>query len=282
MHSSSASRTPQSVEIVPRNQHFNVGEVLETNWHSDDPFKTAFFDAMSILFPLGEQFFIDSVKALRGEFDDPELERRVRGFMAQEAIHRREHQHYNEALCRARGVSLRKMERVVYRRQKLARKFLSARQQLGGTVAFEHLTAILADALFRNPEALEGAHPEMAAMWRWHALEETEHKAVAFDVYVAVGGKTWRRRLAMALVTIEFTQHVIRNMRLLLHAHEGSRIKLWCGGLRFLFGKHGALRGLWRPYLDFYKKDFHPWDHDNRELVSSVMSEFGGATVNPI
>lgn len=132
MHSSSASRTPQNVEIVPRNQHFNVEDVLQTNWHSDDPFKTAFFDAMSILFPLGEQFFIDSVKAYRGEFDDPELERRVRGFMAQEAIHRREHQSYNEALCRARGVSLRKMERVVYRRQRFARKFLSPLQQLAG------------------------------------------------------------------------------------------------------------------------------------------------------
>ncbi|MBO6633555.1 metal-dependent hydrolase [Parvibaculum sp.] len=282
MHSQSLSRTPQNVEIVPRNRQFNIDETLATNWHGGDAFKTAFFDAMSILFPLGEQFFIDSVKAFRGKFDDPELERRVRGFMAQEAVHRREHQRYNEALCRARGVPLEKMERAVNRRQKLARKLLTPKQQLSGTVAFEHLTAILADATFRNPEGLEGAHPEMAALWRWHALEETEHKAVAFDVFVAVGGKTWRRRLSMALVTLEFTQHVIRNMRLLLRDYEGSRIELWRGGFKFLFGEKGALRGLKQPYLDFYKKDFHPWDHDNRELVSSVMSDFGGAEVNPI
>ena len=282
MHGSTASRTPQSVEIVPRNRHFNIEDVLKTEWHSNDRFKTAFFDAMSILFPLGEQFFIDSVKAFRGKFDDPELERRIRGFMAQEAIHRREHQHYNEALCRARGVSIEKMERAVFVRQKFARRYLSPMQQLAGTVAFEHLTAILADALFRNPEALEGADPDMAEMWRWHALEETEHKAVAYDVYVAVGGQTWRRRVVMALVTLEFAQHVVRNMRLLLRDYEGSRFKLWRDGLKFLFGKRGAMRGVMRPYLDFYKKDFHPWDHDNRELVSSVMAEFGGATVNPI
>jgi len=282
MHSSSLSRTPENVEIVPRNRQFDVEETLATNWNGGDPFRTAFFDAMSILFPYGEQFFIDSVKAFRDRIDDPELDRRVRHFMAQESVHRREHQRYNEALCRARGVSLDKMERVVKRRQAMARRWLSPKQQLGGTVAFEHLTAIMADATFRNPEGLADAHPEMAALWRWHALEETEHKSVAFDVFVAVGGRTWRRRLAMVLVTIEFTQHVIRNMRLLLHDYKGSRIELWRNGLKFLFGEHGALRGLRRPYLDFFKKDFHPWDHDNRELVSSVMSEFGGATVNPM
>lgn len=282
MHSSSLSRTPENVEIVPRNRQFDIDETLATDWHSNDAFRTAFFDAMSILFPLGEQFFIDSVKAFRHKIDDPELDRRIRGFMAQESVHRREHQRYNEALCRARGVSLEKMEKVVKWRQAMARRWLSQKQQLGGTVAFEHLTAILADATFRNPEGLEGAHPEMAALWRWHALEETEHKSVAFDVYVAIGGRTWRRRLAMALVTIEFTNHVIRNMRLLLRDYEGSRIKLWRDGLKFLFGERGALRGLMRPYLDFYKRDFHPWDHDNRELVSSVMSEFGGGAVNPI
>ena len=155
-------------------------------------------------------------------------------------------------------------------------------QQLSGTVAFEHLTAILADATFRNPNGLEGADPRMAELWRWHALEETEHKSVAFDVFVAVGGRTMRRRISMAFVTVEFTQHVIRNMRLLLRDYEGSRVKLWGNGLKFLFGKQGALRGLMRPYLDFYKADFHPWDHDNRALVSSVMREFGGATVQPI
>ncbi|ABS61706.1 metal-dependent hydrolase-like protein [Parvibaculum lavamentivorans DS-1] len=282
MHNSTLSRTPENVEIVPRNRHFNIDETLATNWHSDDPFRTAFFDAMSILFPLGEQFFIDSVKAFRGQIDDPELQRRVRGFTAQEAVHRREHQHYNEALCRARGVSLELMERAVSRRQAFARRALSPMQQLSGTVAFEHLTAILADATFRNPEGLEGAHPEMKALWHWHALEETEHKSVAFDVFVAVGGKTWRRRVSMALVTVEFTTHVIRNMRLLLRDYEGSRLALWSGGMKFLFGERGALRGLMRPYLDFYKKDFHPWDHDNRELVSSVMDEFGGAAVNPV
>ena len=142
--------------------------------------------------------------------------------------------------------------------------------------------AIMADATFRNPAGLEGAHPKMKELWHWHALEETEHKSVAFDVFEAVGGTTNMRRFAMFVTTLEFTHHVIRNMRLLLRDYEGSRVKLWFGGLKFLFGKNGALKGLLRPYLDFYRKDFHPWDHDNRELVGSVMKEFGGGTVQPI
>ena len=282
MTSSNLSRTPENIDIVTRNRQFDIEEVLATNWHSDDAFKTAFFNALSILFPLGEQFFIDSVKAYRNEIKDPVLQERIKGFMGQESVHRREHQKYNEALCAAHGLDLEELEALVAKRKAFAQKHLPPLRQLAGTVALEHLTAIMADATFRNPAGLEGAHPKMKELWHWHALEETEHKSVAFDVFEAVGGKANMRRFAMFVTTLEFTHHVIRNMRLLLRNYKGSRIKLWFGGMKFLFGRNGAFSGLLRPYLDFYRKDFHPWDHDNRELVGAVMKEFGGGAVQPI
>ncbi|RAV68827.1 metal-dependent hydrolase, partial [Aerococcus mictus] len=139
--------------------------------------------------------------------------------------------------------------------------------------AYEHWTAILADSLLRRPEVLKDAHPEMAALWRWHAIEESEHKAVAFDVYRAVGGTDNLRRRIMIFVTVQFFWDTFRHMRIMLRGAEGSRVKLWFNGLRYLFGTEGILRGLGRPWLDFFKRDFHPWDHDNRQIVAEVTRE---------
>jgi predicted metal-dependent hydrolase len=197
----------------------------------------------------------------------------IRGFTAQEAIHRREHQKYNEALCAARGYPLDKLEAPIRKRIAFAQKHLPPIVHLAATVAYEHWTAILADSLLRRPEQLAGAHPEMAALWRWHAIEESEHKAVAFDVYRAVGGSANLRRRIMIFVTIEFFLDAFRHLRVMLRHAEGSKMKLWLGGLRFLLGKDGVLRGLGRPWLDFFRRDFHPWDHDNRDVVAEVTRE---------
>ena len=64
---------------------------------------------------------------------------------------------------------------------------LSPLARLAATVALEHLTAILAAALLDGRSgSLAGADPRVAELWRWHAVEETEHKSVAFDVYAVV------------------------------------------------------------------------------------------------
>ncbi|HUD50025.1 metal-dependent hydrolase [Parvibaculum sp.] len=264
------SHTPADVSIEPRNLNFNVEAALATDWHSGDPFITAYYNALSIMFPVGEQQFIDSVKHYRDQITDPELMAEIRGFTAQESIHRREHQKYNEALCSSRGYSLDKLEAPIRRRIAWAQKHMPPIVHLGATVAYEHWTAILADALLRRPEMMEGAEPHLAALWRWHAIEESEHKAVAFDVYRAVGGTPNMRRRLMIAITLEFFWDTFRHMRAMLKDYKGSKVKLWLGGMKFLFGKGGAMRGLGRPWMDFFRRDFHPWDHDNREIVATV------------
>lgn len=264
------SRTPDDVSISARNLNFDIETVLATDWHGGDPFRTAFYNALSIMFPVGEQQFIDSVKHYRDRIVDPALNRHVRGFMAQESIHRREHQKYNEALCAARGYPLDRLEASIRRRIAIAQKHMPHIAHLAATVAYEHWTAILADGLLRRPELLEGADPEMAALWRWHAIEESEHKAVAFDVYRSVGGTVGMRRRIMIFITIQFFADAFRHMRIMLRDYKGSKVKLWLGGLRFLFGKGGALRGLGQPWRDYFRRDFHPWDHDNRAVVADV------------
>jgi predicted metal-dependent hydrolase len=267
-----ASRTPPGIEIKPRNYQFDVAP-LRGDWHGNDAFRTAFFNALSIMFPVGEQHFIDSVKHYRARITDPELAAHVRGFTAQESIHRREHQNYNEMLCASRGYPLDRLEASLRRRQAWSLRHLPPISHLASTVAYEHWTAMLADSLLRKPKDLAGAHPEMAALWRWHAIEESEHKAVAFDVYRAVGGSLRLRRFLMLVVTVQFFWDTFANMRIMLRDYRGSRLKLWVGGLKFLFGKGGVYRGLGRSYADFFRADFHPWDHDNSAVIAEVARE---------
>ncbi len=64
-------------------------------------------------------------------------------------------------------------------------------------MALEHFTAILAHQLLADPRHLEGAEKETADLWRWHAVEEIEHKGVAYDTWLHA-----TRRLA-ALEAVE-------------------------------------------------------------------------------
>ncbi|WP_163614760.1 metal-dependent hydrolase, partial [Klebsiella pneumoniae] len=86
---------------------------------------------------------------------------------------------YSDRL-RALGYDIDRLEGGAKRRIRFAQQKLHPSRQLAATAALEHLTAIMADCLLSNPRWLEGADPTMARLWRWHALEETEHKAVAY------------------------------------------------------------------------------------------------------
>ena len=87
----SVSLTPADVPVVPRNRNHELADSLSGDWFGNHPFKTAWFNAMSITFPLGEKFFIDSVRHFQDQIDDPKLAAEIRGFCGQEGYHRREH-----------------------------------------------------------------------------------------------------------------------------------------------------------------------------------------------
>src|SRR4029077_2358080 len=106
----------------------------------------------------------------------------VRAFYQQEGYHSREHVRYNEVVA-AQGYPVAEMDARVGRLLRLVRRRAPKRRQLAATCALEHFTALMAHLFLSDARLLDGAHPAMAALWRWHAAEENEHKAVAFDVY---------------------------------------------------------------------------------------------------
>ncbi|MET1078292.1 MAG: metal-dependent hydrolase [Pseudomonas sp.] len=269
-----ASSTPFGLQIRPRHLDFQLPDPLPRHWHGGDAFKTHLFNAMSVLFPDGERFFIDSVRQFRDRIEDPVLKAQISGFIGQEGHHSREHLAYSARL-RDLGYAITPLERRAQGRIRYTQKKFSGQRQLAATVALEHITAIMADALLREPRHLQGAHPTLQRLWRWHALEETEHKAVAFDVFNQVCGDRRMLHRAMRLGTWFFLLDTSRGLILMLK-EDGLlwNWQVWRDGLRWLWGKQGFFRGLVGPYRDFFQEGFHPWQHDNLALLQSTREEF--------
>lgn len=272
------SLTPDNLDIRPRRLDVATPDPLPRWWLGNDPFRSHFFNAMSVLFPDGEQFFIDSVRHYREQIKDPGLQQQIRGFIGQEAHHSREHIDYNNRL-RDLGYDIDVLVRPVKQRIRFVNKKFPPERRLAATVAMEHFTAIMADAVLRDPQWLADATPEMRRLWRWHALEETEHKAVAFDVFMQVCGDRKILRKAMRLSTWFFLKDVTRGTLHMLRRDGQLSFAVWWRGMRWLWGKGGFFRQLFGVYRDFFREDFHPWQHDNRVLMQQVADEYSTTLV---
>lgn len=274
-----ASVKRNTVQPTRRDIHFKLPAERISDWHPGGPHVAHLVNTLSLFFPVGERFFIESVRNYRDRITDPELKKAVTGFIGQEAMHGREHEEYNKALFDAVPETVG-MERFVANLLGWAQKNLPKSSQLSATIALEHFTAILADALLKDPRTLEGADPAFAALLRWHALEETEHKAVAFDVWRAVTRKGPREYFGRAsgqviamiiLWSITFPFH----LRILAAQGKLTDLKGWRAFAHHYFGEIGLLRKLARPWLDYFRPDFHPWDHDNRHFLTQ-LEDFSG------
>ncbi len=262
--------------LMVRKLLVDLSQGFPRHWLAGKAFRTQFFNALSMSFPVGEQEFIDSVRAsarsLPAEAKYASLHATIQDFVGQEATHRRIHSLYNAEL---------EKQGLVNHWQHWAADMIALGNKrnvpeiskLAVTAAFEHYTAVLADLTLRYPAVLEGADPMLATLWRWHAVEETEHKAVAFDLYRALGGSYKKRvrwyAFAMSRLNVMATRQTINNLW-----HDGVLFKpgTWIDAARFFFGRHGLVWLTAIPLLRYLKRDFHPWQHDNRELAADWLT----------
>lgn len=264
-------------EPIVRRLLVDLDTPLPRHWCGGDAFRTAWFDALSMSFPFGEQFFIDAVKqglAALPEEQRIAFEPAVKAFVGQEATHRRIHTLYNAHLAR-RGLVNHWERRAAQRLKRL--EGIDVRQWVAATAATEHFTAILAEHLLANPAPLQGAEPRLATLWLWHASEETEHRCTAFDLYRALGGnEKWRLRL-FRLNTWYFISDALRQTVNNLW-HDGTlwRWSTWASGWRFIFGRDGLVRGLAGPWRRYLRAEFHPSQQDER-LAAQWLREHASA-----
>jgi predicted metal-dependent hydrolase len=262
--------------LTVRKLQVDLSQGFGRHWLGGDAYRTQFFNALSMSFPIGEQMFIDSVRAVPQErLADPALRAEVRDFIGQEATHRYVHIQYNAELSR-QGLE-HTLEPSLLRRVELIGK-LGVRSRLAVTCALEHYTAILADGVLRHPEWMGDAEPAMRTLWSWHAVEETEHKAVAFDTYIAAGGKYWPRVLWYLHTSCIFWFDTFRQTAYNLK-RDGQLFKArtWLSAASMWFGRRGLAWHLLRPSLQYLSPSFHPWRHDNRALVSVWLDSNSGA-----
>lgn len=267
MTASAAAASAPSIPV--RRPHLDLSQVPR-HWNGGDAFATHFMNALSSTFPDGEAFFVKSVMHFRDQVDDPELRLRIQQFAGQEGQHSRQHDAHTRMLL-DQGYG------AIATRNKIARWLMdlsvrkTPRASLAATAALEHLTAILARRMLGDPERFTGAmHPEMTKLWSWHALEEAEHKSVAYDVLMRVAPSYPLRVFMLAQNSIGmFVEILDRTLYMLWKDGLLFRRDTWSGGWRFLFGREGFLRGLGRDYWPWYRRDFHPDDVDDTPLLDA-------------
>lgn len=249
--------------VVRTNLDFKLDQAPRF-WFDGDPFITRMFDALSLTFPIGERYFIQSVRLFRDQITDPDLQNRVTDFIKQEAQHGIAHDKMNE-IMKKQGMPVDQFIKYLGEHFDYVLKNRSAQYNIAMTAAAEHLTALMAETFFSKKSTLANTDPYVRALFAWHAIEEMEHRDVAFDVMKQVGEvPESTRAFALAFTTFMMFGFTLYRTNVMLK-HDGfnrlDRIKLARKGLPWFFGKKGTLSRMKSQYLDWFKKDFHPSQH---------------------
>jgi len=242
----------------------------------EDLILSHFFAALSSVFPDGEEFFVRSVRHHRDRVTDPVLRRQVAGFIGQESVHGREHRVLNDRLDEL-GYPTRRYERLTRWALGTRERIAPPIANLAATAAMEHFTATLAELALTDDEARRLPGPVVGDVFTWHALEESEHKAVAFDVYRAAGGserlRIWTMKAIRAglVVSIGF----LTALSLL-----GDRSTYRPGRLRRSWRNFRRTpmfrREVWDQLRAYDRVGFHPDDFDTDALVERWQAELFG------
>ncbi len=259
---------PDRPEIIRRRVKLDYANAPAEAWSNWGPQFENMLGAISFLLPVGERFFIKSLRHYLPNINDPKLREQAEQFIFQEVMHTREHERSNAELTKVHryGPWIERMADITLKFHSYT-SFKS--MQLATTCAMEHFTAIIANDLLRHQVAFrESSDPALATLWLWHAVEETEHKAVCFDVYETVCGKGLfaylNRVMAMGMVTLMLVAAMVIGFQVVGRKQRGKDGKAPATRPK-LSALARSVSG--RMYFDYYRRSFHPWDHDNMALV---------------
>ncbi|MUL48702.1 metal-dependent hydrolase [Mycobacterium sp. CBMA293] len=257
----------------PLKRHFVEGDIVFSHLVA----------VLSGSFPPGEESFIRSVRRFSDQITDPVLKKRVAGFIGQESVHGQEHRKLNTQLADMGYPLVRFLlfaptsvrQKVVLRMEKM----IPAKVHLAMTAAAEHYTAVLGARVLSSDEiqAIPG-DPEVWHLLNWHAMEELEHKSVAFDVYRSVGGSE-RTRIAVMWFMYFLTIPVVTAAVALSILLDPTA---WPRPITVLRQTYGVFRGpLVRGILgeihEYLRPGFHPDDVPTDELLERWQRELFGA-----
>jgi len=265
------------IPIVPRRPKWDFADLKERFFFGGNGLKSAFVVALSGSFPPGEKEFIQSVRLFMDQVRDPKLIADVKDFTAQEGQHSLQHKLMNEAFDRLGYSATRVSEQFEEIEQEWAEERSDA-DRLAATVVMEHITAVMAHFALTRPEEFDPLPDSVRELLLWHAIEEIEHKSVAFDVYEECVGDRNRLRRQLLLHMVLFPLGIRDFQRMLLR--ELGHKPTWkerAEMARHLLGPGGLVVSVLPRYLALLKPGFHPWDVDNSHLVDEWKDRLQGA-----
>lgn len=271
-----ASVYGNTVKIPPRYMDFGFSSSKLPRYYVDgNPMLTAVMTTLSSAIPDGERFFVEAVRNYRNQISDPELNSQISGFIGQEAFHAKEHDAFNLALVEHGFpvVEQGHVFNVVIKAMQRCPKVV----QLAATAALEHYTAIIGEALLRDTDMREKFAPLARDFWTWHALEETEHKSVAFDVYETISGNYALRAGTMLLISAVYWPLVLF-MAFKLVVDDGQFFKFgqFFSAINYTLGPRGFFTRLAPKYIDYLKPGFHPSHHHTDVLLAEWRERLFG------
>lgn len=267
--------SPKEEIIVRKDLDFGLtSDQIPRYWMNDDPYKTRIFDAIQATFPDGERFFISSVRAFKDQIKDAHLKQEVRDFTMQEGQHGIVHANYNKRL-KQQGIPIESFTSRIKRVMDKRLNRNSPEYNIALTSAFEHYTAMMAELFFSHKSSTYGAHEQIRAMYAWHAIEEMEHKSVAFDVMTRVANVGYMRRiLAMAHVTIGFSLYSLIAPLFMLKADGFTRLQRMTFILKGLPWQLRIYSRLIPMLLSYFRPGFHPEDIPTVHNYKAWISEY--------
>lgn len=250
--------------ITVRRLDFNP-TLIKRHFFADSPLMSHLLTALSSTFPIGEQFFVHSVRNVRDRITDEQLQAEITAFIGQEAMHSKAHEAFNSA-WRRDDYQLDNFQAWLAKHDNKLKK-APYKVQLAITSAFEHFTALLGGYVLTHPELLETLDDDAVKLWVWHAIEEIEHRSVAFDTYQTLYGDLKLRRQVMQAVTTSFGSLTLFATQRLFWQDKWKSLPKIGGNLRGLYLLTKMLVQLTPEYLSYYRKDFHPSEIDHSKTL---------------
>ena len=267
--------TPTRVLPKPRRVRFPMPTSTKRQHFVDgDLVMSHFISVLSATFPEGEDFFIRSVRNFQSSIDDPQLDTAVKGFIGQEATHRHQHRLLNERL-QVMGYPTARIDRHVGRLIKRLERRFSPEMRLSMTSALEHYTATLAEIILTSEDAQKLiGQTEVRPILLWHAFEESEHKAVAFDVYRLVGATERTRVRGMRIASVILFGELILQTALSMAADRASYNPVTLVRSLYRFSRTPMFTAdALRRFRSYNRPGFHPDDWDSAAILEHWSKE---------
>lgn len=270
------SRMPEDLELTVRKFSGEDYSHSDKYWFANNAVLSLATSVFSIYIPRGEKFFIKSVRYFEDQITDPELKAKVADFIKQEANHYQAHDRFNASL-KEKGIDVDKEIATAEKMFSLMEKWLPRKTQLGITVFAEHITATGAKQMLKNPAIAEYQDPEVRRLWEWHAVEEIEHKSVAYDVYEAMGCGYIHRMWSVFIGFLFQVGFLTKSFRRVFRKDIEAGISMKKEreeALKLMKKFHPDREELKREFLMYFKPGFHPWQIDDRPFLEAWYQKY--------